>query len=175
MSFEISLFDKFTGKEGNSLIQKQAVNEIIKYNELTEQFGLVLTEKQAAELILTRNTALLDNGRVEFGSGVIGRLIYEFCDSPFISKESYEQTLHELIELFYYYKNETLDLISDEELIKFMKKSFDGVCQGSLELLSGRELYNLAHSLRFGGDKSGGEEKTTEEEEEEEGDWDGEY
>lgn len=52
---------------------------------------------------------------------------------------NYVETLHELIEIFYFYKNETLDLISDDELIKFMKNSFDGKCQGSLELLSGRE------------------------------------
>ena len=43
-----------------------------------------------------------------------------------------------------------VDLISDDDLIKFMKSSFDGVCQGSLELLSGRELYRLAENLRYG-------------------------
>jgi hypothetical protein len=31
-----------------------------------------------------------------------------------------------------------------------MKTAFDGVCQGSLDLLSGRELYYLARNLRFG-------------------------
>jgi hypothetical protein len=31
-----------------------------------------------------------------------------------------------------------------------MKKSFDGVCQGSLELLSGRELDKFARSIRYG-------------------------
>jgi hypothetical protein len=63
---------------------------------------------------------------------------------------NYAETLHELIEMFYYYKNETLDLMSDEDLIKFMKGSFDGKCQGSLELLSGRELANMARNLRYG-------------------------
>lgn len=43
-------------------------------------------------------------------------------------------------QLYYLIKDETLDLISDEDLIKFMKETFNGVCQGSLELLSGREL-----------------------------------
>ncbi|MPM95937.1 hypothetical protein SDC9_143093 [bioreactor metagenome] len=91
-----------------------------------------------------------ENGRIEFGGGVIDKLIYEFCDSPFISSVNYEQTLHDLIDIFYYYKNETIDLISDDELIKYMKKAYDGVCQGSLELLSGRELNRLARNLRFG-------------------------
>ena len=63
---------------------------------------------------------------------------------------NYAETLHELTEIFYFYKNETLDLMSDDELIKFMKNSFDGKCQGSLELLSERELANMARNLRYG-------------------------
>lgn len=31
-----------------------------------------------------------------------------------------------------------------------MKKAFDGPCQGSLELLSGTELYRIARNIRFG-------------------------
>lgn len=143
MSFELIPF-------ASGLIQKQAVNEVIQCNDLTEQFGLVLTQAQAIELVETRSVALRDNGRIEFGGGVIDKIIKEFCDSPYISMQNYTSTLHELIEIFYYYKNETMDLISDDDLIKFMKSSFDGVCQGSLDLLSGRELYRMAKNLRFG-------------------------
>lgn len=143
MEFNLSLFN-------NSLVQKQAVNEIIKCNDLTARFGLELTEKQAKNLVETRSAALNENGRIEFGGGVIDKIIYEFCDSPFISMRNYEKTLHELIEVFYYYKNETLDMMSDEELIKYMKKAFNGVCKGSLELLAGRELYNLAYNIHCG-------------------------
>ncbi|MBP7332497.1 MAG: hypothetical protein KBA08_09385 [Firmicutes bacterium] len=143
MVFELSLF---TG----ALVEKQAVNEIMKCNDLTIKFGLVLTEAQALALVETRSFALKENGRIEFGGGVIDKIINEFCDSPYISMHNYEETLHELLEIFYYYKNETLDLISDDDLVKYMKSAFDGICQGSLELLSGRELYMLARNLRYG-------------------------
>jgi len=143
LGFEIISF-------ATGLIQKQAVGEVIKCNEHTEQFGLVLTQAQAIELVETRFLSLRENGRIEFGGGVIDKIIKEFCDSPYISMHNYAATLHELIETFYYYKNETLDLISDDDLIKFMKSAFDGVCQGSVDLLSGRELYQLARNLRFG-------------------------
>jgi hypothetical protein len=132
------------------LVQKQAVEEIQKCNDFTAQFGLTLTYKDAVELVETRSHALKSNGRVEFGGGVIEKLIWEFCDSPYISMHNYAETIHELTEIFYYYKNETLDLMSDDELIKFMKFCFDGNCQGSLELLSGRELANMARNLRYG-------------------------
>jgi len=134
----------------NSLTQKFAINEIIKCNEFTVNFYLILTEMQALQLIETRASSLKENGRIEFGGGVISKLIKEFCDSPYISMHNYTETLHELLQIFYYYKNDTLDLISDDELIKLMHTAFDGVCQGSLELLSDRELAKEAKRLRFG-------------------------
>lgn len=143
MSFEIMSIN-------SSLIEKQAVEEIEKCNDLTSRFGLTLSRVDAVELVQTRANALKSNGRVEFGGGVLDKLIREFCDSPYISMHNYAETLHELTEMFYYYKNETLDLMSDDELIKFMKDCFDGKCQGSLELLSGRELANMARNLRYG-------------------------
>ncbi len=143
MAFELSLFS-------GALIQKQAVNEIMKCNDMTVKFGLILTEVQALELVETRSYALKQNGRIEFGGGVIDKIISEFCDSPYISINNYNETLQELLEIFYYFKNETLDLMSDDDLIKYMKNAFDGICQGSIELLSGRELYKLARNLRYG-------------------------
>ncbi|MDO7785879.1 DUF6323 family protein [Desulforamulus aquiferis] len=133
-----------------SLILKQAVTEIEKCNSYTSQFGLTLSHQEAIELVETRSLALQSNGRIEFGGGVTNKIIKEFCHSPYVSKHNYAETLHELIEMFYFYKNETLDLLSDEELIKFMKTNFDGKCQGSLELLAGRELANMARNLRYG-------------------------
>ena len=69
----------------------------------------------------------------------------QYCQTnePYINKENYAETLYELIEIFYEYKNETMDLITDDELIAFMKKSFDGICQGNLEYLSGTILYKM--------------------------------
>lgn len=145
--FDLSLFG---GGFNQALIQKQAVNEVMKYNDLTIKYGLVLTEQQAIALVETRSLSLKETGRIEFGSGIIDKLIFEFCDSPYLGMYNYEEVLHELIEIFYYYKNETLDLMSDDELIQYMKKSFDGICQGSLDLLSGRELDRLARNLRYG-------------------------
>lgn len=155
----------------NSLIQKQAVNEILKCNDLTMNFGLALTNEQAKELVETRAYSLSANGRIEFGGGIIDKIIKEFCDSPHLSMHNYAETLHELIEMFYYYKNETLDLISDDDLIKYMKQAFDGVCQGSLELLSGRELYRLAQNIHYGRDPYFSEDMNFEDEEDEYGEY----
>ena len=154
----------------SSLMQKQAVDEILKCNDYTFRFGLTLSRQNAIELVEMRTLSLKRYGRVEFGGGVIKKIIKEFCNSPYISMHNYVETLHELIEIFYFYKNETLDLISDDELIRFMKNSFDGKCQGTLELLSGRELDKMARNLRYGYDLDYSENNEYEEEDE-----DGEY
>lgn len=133
----------------DEFLQNYCKNEILESNKLTEQYGLTLNEAQAIELSKTHSSALKQNGRIEFGGGVVQKIIKEFCDSPYITKYNYADVLNELTDMFYYYKNETLDLISDDELICFMAKSFNGSCQGSCELLASRELFDLAHNLRF--------------------------
>lgn len=117
------------------------IANIKKCNEYTSQYGLSLSDNQISNLLERRKETLKEAGRIEFREGIIDKLIKEFCDSPYINQENYATTLYELVEIFYEYKNETMDLISDDELIGFMKKSFDGICQGDLEYLSGTVMY----------------------------------
>lgn len=132
------------------LAQKQAADELLQTNEYTQHFGLTLTNNDALALVQTRYNALNKTGRIEFGAGITGKIIKTFCNSPYVSQANYARIMGELTDIFYEYKNETIDLASDDELIGHMKNAFDGVCQGSLELLSGRELYLYARHLRFG-------------------------
>lgn len=142
-----------------SLVTKQAIEEIEKCNIVTASYGLVLSHAEAVELVETRSEALKSNGRIEFGGGIIDKLILKFCDSPFLSQDNYAFTLNDLIETFYYFKNESIDNISDDELISLMKKYFDNNCEGAVELLQNRELEILAHNIRYGIDNYGAIEK----------------
>lgn len=126
------------------------IANIKKCNEYTNKYGLILSENQISNLLERRKETLKEIGRIEFREGIIDKLIKEFCDSPYINQENYAETLYELIEIFYEYKNETMDLITDDELIEFMKKSFDGICQGDLEYLSGTVMYRMRENLLRG-------------------------
>lgn len=130
----------------------QTAAELRECNDLTLKFGLCLSEQQIQSLVEKRFEALKETGRIELGQGILKKLIYEFCDSPYITQENYEDTIWELQETFYYFKNDSMDLISDDELISFMKDHFDTVCQGSLEYLSGTSLEELCRSTRYGND-----------------------
>ena len=126
------------------------IANIKKCNEYTNKYGLILSDNQISNLLERRKETLKETGRIEFREGIIDKLIKEFCDSPYINQENYDETLYELIEVFYEYKNETMDLMTDNELIEFMKKSFDGICQGDLEYLSGTVMYRMRENLLSG-------------------------
>lgn len=153
MEFGLSLF------QSPALLQK-AVNGVLKQNDTSRQYGLELSEKQARALVENRGKILRDTGRIETDSSVMEKLIYTFCDSPYVSVGNYEDMLNALLELFYIFKNETNDKLSDDELLSFMKKSFDGDCFGSLELLAGRDFSELRRRL-FKTDKSEAEKNET--------------
>lgn len=131
-------------------LDKHVFNDILKCNELTHEYGLRLNEDDIKEIINTRNLALEKSGRIEFDGQIVDKIIMAFCNSPYISQYNYSDTINELVEIFYNYKNETLDYIGDDELIEIMKEYFDNYCQGSLELLEGKVLYKIADNIRNG-------------------------
>lgn len=140
----------------------QALDEM---NQLTGRYGLSLSLSQIQNLMEQRLTALKDTGRVEFGQGILPKLIYAFCDSPYLTQQNFEATLIELQDIFYFFKGEAMEEISDDELIDAMKDAFDGKGQGSVEYVAQTALENLCHKIRGGlwDDKTGEESGESEE------------
>ncbi len=126
-----------------------ARQELRECNAYSGRFGLTLRENDIEELTASRAEALRAAGRIEFGGGILPKLIRAICDSPFIQQENYADVLAELQEIFYYFKNETRDRLTDDELIELMVKVFNGRAQGSAEYLAGLTAEALA---RIAGD-----------------------
>lgn len=126
------------------------IENIKKCNEYISRYGLVLSDNQISNILERKKEILKETGRIELREGIIDKLIKEFCDSPYLNQENFASNLYELIEIFYEYKNETMDLITDDELIKFMKKYFDGIAQGDLYYLSGTIMYKMRENLLKG-------------------------
>lgn len=108
----------------------------LKCQTLAERYGMKLTRRQFEALGQARHQTLEATGRLDFGGGVADRLVYAFCDSPFSDSNGFASLLMEMQELFYTFRNETLDVLTDEELISVMEQLFNGEAQGSLEYLS---------------------------------------
>ena len=115
---------------------EETVRALAACNQRTERFGLTLSPRQMATLASGRREALRSTGRVEFGEGILPRLIHQFCDSPYVDSETWAETLEELQGLFYCFKNEFP--LSDEDLLAAMRAVFDGPAHGALELLPDR-------------------------------------
>lgn len=138
--------------EQRRLQAENAEKELAVCNEKTARYGLALSEADIRELVACRAQSLRDSGRVEFGGGILPKLIDAFCDSPFVSQGSYKELLAELQDAFYYFKNESMDRFSDDELIELMVGVFNGRAQGSAEYLTETSLEDLCRYVREGWD-----------------------
>lgn len=132
------------------LQQQNQLEKVMKTNDATQRFGLVLTEQDAKLILDERKNALREQKRVEFGEGIAAKIIYEFCDSDYITPHNYVDTIVRLQEIFYLYKNEMQDEITDDELLHLMKEQFELLCFGDLDYLENTCLANFAQAIRAG-------------------------
>lgn len=140
-------------KDWMVLLQEQnQLSKVVKTNETTEQFGLSLTEQDAELILKERKNSLAEQKRVEFGEGIAAKIIYEFCDSDYIHQSNYVDTIIRLQEIFYLYKNEMQDEITDDELLHLMKEQFENLCFGDLDYLESTCLASFAEAVRAGYD-----------------------
>ena len=133
------------------LLQKQnQLGKIIETNKTAQQYGLTLSEEDAQLILKECGNSLREQKRVEFGEGITPKIIYEFCDSEYINQSDYADTIIRLHDIFYLYKNEMQDEITDDELLHLMKEQFEKVCFGDLDYLEGSCLSDFAKAIRSG-------------------------
>jgi hypothetical protein len=130
--------------------QKRQVERVLECNNKTEQYGLALSQEEAKNLMICRKDSLSENQRVEFGEGILPKIIDSFCDSQFINQDNYVEILSELQDIFYLYKNETKDELIDDELLDFMKKQYEEICFGDMDYLKNTCLERFGRAVRSG-------------------------
>lgn len=138
-------------KEWMTLLQEQnQLGKLMEVNQKTERYGLSLREEDAKLILKERRQTLKDEKRIELGESITKKIIDEFCDSDFLYQDNYVSTIIKLQEIFFMYKNEMHDEITDEELLHFMKEQFENVCFGDLDYLEGTCLNIFAQAIRAG-------------------------
>ena len=137
---------------GNSLteaVRTQLVHSLRQREPVTRRYGLCLTGAELARVAEARVSALTDTGRIELGRSAVADIAYAFCDSPWVSRDSWADTLCALAEAFFYFKNASDDTIPDDDLIRLMRAFFDRHC-GSLEYLESADIYDLVRNSPYG-------------------------
>lgn len=133
------------------LMQEQSqLQALIAANQHSQKFGLTLTEAQAKTILQERRQTLQEQQRVEFGASITEKIIYTFCSSPYLNQNNYAEAISRLQEIFFLYKNEMQDEITDDELLQLMKEQFEKMCFGDLDYLANTCLYNFAQAIRAG-------------------------
>ena len=139
---------------------RYVAKDILALNEHTEPYGITLSQKDCTELAESRSEFLIENERIEVGTGAVRRIIEEFCESPYVSQMNFKQTVADLLECFYYIKTETEDRVDDESVIEFLKYVFENDAGGdvaSIYLSTALESF-----IEYGKSKQAGPQKRSE-------------
>jgi hypothetical protein len=134
--------------------------ELERSRQVLAQYGLALSDGEIRELAARHADALRETGRVEFGGGILPKLLAAFASSPYLRHDNCGETAAELQELFYAFKNECGERLSDDELLAAMRTAFDGPAGGAAEYLAGVSLAELCRAARLGMHESGQEEES---------------
>ncbi|MDR3686915.1 MAG: DUF6323 family protein [Coriobacteriia bacterium] len=136
------------GQNDAQLQLQAAAQELESCNNVTQRYGITLSQQDIQALVVGRLDALQETERVEFGGGVAKDLVLAFSSSVYVSQTGFVQTVLELQDLFYLFKNESEEQIPDDDLIRTMRSLYDDVAQGDMERLSEALLDGLARHVR---------------------------
>lgn len=102
-----------------------AKNELLKINDESSAYGLILTPQDVEEIIKSRGYSLKNYGRIDLNMDVTKKLINKIYTSQYTDKNDYVEIINDLQDIFYYLKNETLDEISDNEIIDIIVEFYE--------------------------------------------------
>ena len=129
---------------------ESALAAITGANEETAESGLVLSAEQAKSLCEVYNSAIAENGIVEFGAGGVVKIQKAFAKSDFVDRGNFAEVVEAMTESFYYIKREVEDEIRDDAVIAAMLDAFDNHSMGSIELFQSRDAEILIRYLNEG-------------------------
>lgn len=138
-------------KSLNSNLQITQENEILDLNEKSQVYGLTLNKEDVKEIINSRDNTLKSYGRIELDIGITKMIIENLYKSQYTDKDDYVYAINDLHEVFYYLKNETLDQISDIEIIEIIDEVYNN-CSGRIDIVQEKcEEFAKSYRLKLGG------------------------
>ena len=139
-------------KSLNSNLQITQENEILDLNEKSQIYGLTLNKEDVKEIINSRDNTLKNYGRIELDIGITKMIIENLYKSQYTDKDDYVYAINDLHEVFYYLKNETLDQISDIEIIDIIDEVYNN-CSGRIDIVQEKcEEFAKSYRWNLGGE-----------------------
>ena len=139
-------------KSLNLNLQTTQENEILDLNEKSQIYGLTLNKEDVKEIINSRDNTLKNYGRIELDIGITKMIIENLYKSQYTDKDDYVYAINDLHEVFYYLKNETLDQISDIEIIEIIDEVYNN-CSGRIDIVQEKcEEFAKSYRWNLGGE-----------------------
>ncbi|MBU5307256.1 hypothetical protein KQI18_05600 [Clostridioides mangenotii] len=124
-------------------------NDLLKLNENSFEYGLKLSKEDVEIIVEWRETSLKHMGRIDLGIDVTKKIVEFIYKSQYTNREDYLEAVVDLQDIFYYLKNETLELISDDDAIELISDMHETFCgeikniQAEVEDYSKKFKFNL--------------------------------
>lgn len=100
-------------------------NQILEINDKSVDYGLVLSPKDVEEVIKSRKDSLKTYGRIDLNMDITEKIMEILYTSQYTDKDDYLELINDLQDIFYYLKNETLDEISDNEILEKISEFYE--------------------------------------------------
>lgn len=134
-----------------TLSMQKRCGSIMAMADIAAENGLKITAKEAEFIAETEENAVAEQQRVEIGTGAAALITEKFIRSAYVTQESFAETIAALVDIFYEAKEESFDMLYDDEIADIMFYFFEHVSEGSTELLQGRDMEEFCRSIRNGG------------------------
>ena len=134
-----------------TLSMQKRCDSIMAMADIAAENGLKITVKDAEFIAEAEENAVAEQQRVEIGTGAAALITEKFIISAYVTQESFAETIAALVDIFYEAKEESFDMLSDDEIADIMFYFFERVSEGSTELLQGRDMEEFCRSIRNGG------------------------
>ena len=131
----------------NSNLEVIQEQELLELNQNSSAYGLTLNKQDIKEIINSRNNTLKSYGRIELDINVTKSIIENLYKSQYTDRDDYVELINDLQEVFYYLKNETLDQISDIEIIEIIDEIYNN-CSGRIDIVQ-EKCEEFAKSYRY--------------------------
>lgn len=103
-------------------------NDLLKLNENSFEYGLKLSKEDVEIIVEWRETSLKHMGRIDLGIDVTKKIVEFIYKSQYTNREDYLEAVVDIQDIFYYLKNETLELISDDDAIELISDMYETFC-----------------------------------------------
>ena len=130
-------------------LQQETTKKIIKLNDESINYGLILKEKDIEEIMKNTNETLKRIGRIETSTNTLEKIIELVYSSPYTDNDNYIDNIHDMQAVFYYLKSQVLDLLSDDEVIDILREVYDDK-KGEIFQIQGF-VEEYATKFKFGG------------------------